>query len=112
MNDRRAYEEAVNVPNRGYIPNLPEGAIVEVPGVIDADGVSGVHVGELSEAIAALCRTQLSIARLNVEAYVKADRNLVHQMFSTDPMIQDPDVAIRIADELIDVNREYLPTFQ
>ena len=30
---------AVNVPNRGYVPNLPEGAIVEVPAVADGNGV-------------------------------------------------------------------------
>jgi alpha-galactosidase len=112
VNNTHAYEEAVNIPNRGYIPNLPEGAIVEVPGVIDADGVSGVYVGALPEPIAALCRTQLTIDELNVEAFVTGDRRLVYQMFSIDPMIQDPDVAIRLADETIEANRDYLPAFE
>ena len=34
---------AVNVPNRGYVPNLPEGAIVEVPAAVDANGVAPVE---------------------------------------------------------------------
>ncbi len=111
VNHTRAYEEAVNVPNKGYIPNLPADAIVEVPGFIDAEGVSGVYVGALPEAIAAICRTQLTIDRLNVEAFMTGDRNLVHQMFSIDPMIQDPDVAIALADAYIEANRDYLPMF-
>lgn len=104
LHNTHAYEEAVNIPNRGYISNLPDGAIVEVPGVVDADGISGVYVGELPVAIAALCRTQLAIDELNVEAFVRGDRSLVYQMFSIDPMIQDPDVAIRLADEYIEKN--------
>lgn len=112
VHNTHAYEEAVNIPNQGYIANLPEGAIVEVPGIVDADGVSGLVVGALPEAVAALCRTQLTINELNIEAYVRGDRNLVYQMFSIDPMIQDPDVAIRLADAYIDANRDYLPTFQ
>lgn len=49
-------EEAVNIPNRGYIENLPHGAIVEVPAVIASEGPMGMVVGTLPEAVAELCR--------------------------------------------------------
>jgi alpha-galactosidase len=111
VHDAHAYEEAVNIPNRGYIANLPAGAVVEVPGVVDADGISGLHVGELPEPIAALCRTQLTIDELNVEAFVKRDRSLVRQLFSIDPMIQDPEVAVRLAEAYLEAYRDSLPEF-
>ncbi|MBZ0307704.1 MAG: hypothetical protein K8I82_16675, partial [Anaerolineae bacterium] len=112
LHNQPRYEEAVNIPNRGYIPNLPDGVIVELPGMVDAEGISGVHVGPLPEPLAAICRLQLTIDDLNLEAYLNGDRQLVRQMFSIDPMIQDPDIAIKLADEYIDMNLDYLPTFR
>jgi alpha-galactosidase len=107
VNNRHGYEEALNVPNRGYIENLPWGAVVEVPCVVDADGVSGVHVGTLPEAIAALCRTQLTIADLNVRAFVTGDRELVHQLLAIDPMVRDVDSAMQLAGEYIELYKDY-----
>jgi len=51
------YHLAVNLPNQGYIPNLPPGAIVEVPGVVTGAGVQGVSVGPLPEASPYFCRS-------------------------------------------------------
>jgi alpha-galactosidase len=105
------FEDAVNIPNRGYISNLPENAVVEVSGTINAETVTGSHVGNLPEAIAALCRTQISINDLNVQAFVRGDRNLVYQLFSIDPMIHDLRVATRLADAYIETYRDILPMF-
>ncbi len=106
-NDTHGYEEALNVPNRGYIENLPWGAVVEVPCVVDASGVSGIHVGHLPEAIAALCRTQLTIADLNVQAFITGDRDLVHQLLAIDPMVRDLDTAVRLGDDYIALYKDY-----
>ena len=42
---REHYHLAVNLPNRGYITNLPDGAMVEVPGLVSGAGVQGVGRG-------------------------------------------------------------------
>jgi alpha-galactosidase len=111
LHNRHAYEEAVNIPNQGYISNLPNGAIVEVPGIVDADGVKGVHVGDLPEPIAELCRRQITINDLLVEAFTSGSRELVYQMFAIDPMIQDLRLAKCLADDLIEASRDHLPMF-
>ena len=111
LNNRHSYEEAVNVPNTGCIPNLPPGAIVEVPGIVDAAGVQGLSVGPLPTAIAELCRRQLVIDEMLVDAFISGDRSLVYQAFAIDPMIQDLAVARNLADDLIDANRVYLSVF-
>ena len=110
-NNRHLYEEALNIPNRGYITNLPDGAMVEVPGIVTSEGPTGLVVGDLPEAIAALCRRQISINELTAEAFRKGDRRLVHQLFAIDPMIQDPLVAVKLADEYLALYKDYLPTF-
>jgi alpha-galactosidase len=110
-NNRHTYEEALNLTNRGYITNLPNEAIVEVPAIISADGSVGVVVGDLPEPIAELCRRQIAINELTVRAFLKRDRKLVYQLFAIDPMIQDPDVAIQLADEYLELNMKYIPQF-
>ena len=68
--------ESVNIPNDGYISNLPADAIVEVPAVISGNGVIGLALGELPRGIASLCRTQVDVQHLVVDAGVQGDRGL------------------------------------
>ncbi len=111
-NDRHFYEEALNIPNRGYIGNLPNGAVVEVPGRIDTKGPTGVAAGNLPEPIAELCRRQIVINELTVEAFHSGDRNCIYQLFAIDPMIQDPDTALALADAYLKLYAGYLPQFE
>lgn len=103
--------ESVNIPNDGYISNLPADAIVEVPAVISGNGVIGLALGELPRGIAALCRTQVDVQHLVVDAGVQGDRGLVIQALLTDPNIPSADAALKIYDELMEINKPYLPQF-
>jgi alpha-galactosidase len=73
------YHLAMNLPNQGYITNLPEGAIVEVPGLFSGAGAQGLGVGALPESIAELCRRELAVVRLCVDAAVHGDRQAALQ---------------------------------
>lgn len=105
------YQMALNLPNRGYIANLPEGAIVETPGVITGAGPQGLGVGPLPAGIAALLRRELDAARLGVDAAVHGDRQAALQCLLLDPCITDLDVAQEILDDYLETYREYLPAF-
>ncbi len=102
---------AVNLPNQGYITNLPDEAIVEVPGVVSGIGVRGIGIGLLPEPIAELCRRELTVARLSVDAAVNGDRQAALQCLLLDPVITDLDVAQRILDDYLETYREHLPQF-
>jgi alpha-galactosidase len=106
-----AYEPALNLPNRGYIANLPEGAVVEVPAVVDATGPHGIGVGALPEPIAELCRRQIVVAELAVEAAVTGDRQVALQALALDPMVDDVEVARRLLDDYLEAHKAYLPQF-
>jgi alpha-galactosidase len=105
------YHLAVNLPNQGYITNLPQGTIVEVPGFFSGAGVQGVGVGPLPEPIAELCRRELSVVRLCVDAAVYGDRQAALQCLLLDPVITDLDVAQLILDDYLKTYREHLPQF-
>jgi alpha-galactosidase len=105
------YHLAVNLPNKGYISNLPEGAIVEVPGLVSGAGVQGVSVGSLPEPIAELCRREIAVARLCADAAVTGDRQTALQCLLLDPVVTDLDVAQQILDDYLVTYREHLPQF-
>jgi alpha-galactosidase len=105
------YHLAVNLPNVGQIGNLPLGAIVETPGHVSAAGVQGVAVGDLLCGISELCRRELAVVRLCVDAAVTGDRQLALQCLLLDPVITDLDVARQVLDDYLAAYRPYLPQF-
>ena len=112
VHDRNGYELAVDIPNEGYIANLPDGAIVEVPGVVSGFGIRGMGIGCLPEPVAALCRTQLTVASLAVDAAVQGDKDLLLQALLVDPMVNDMDQAKAMMAEMLELQAPYLPQFK
>ena len=72
-----------NVINTGLIPNLPANACVEVPCLVDRNGIRGCHVGDLPEQCAALNRTNINVHLLGIEAAMTRIVNkLVHRLIN------------------------------
>jgi alpha-galactosidase len=116
LNNTHQYELAVNVPNESggslLIPNLPPWTIVEVPAIVDAEGVHGLPVGPLPEPVAAMCRTQAAVIDRVVEAGVHGDRTLALQALLLDPVITSRSQAEAILDDLFAVHADLLPQFR
>ncbi len=74
-----------NVANHGYIDNLPDGACVEVPCLIDHNGVQPVRVGRLPPQLAALMQTNINVQELTVEAIVTGRRDHAKHAAMLDP---------------------------
>jgi len=101
---------AVNVPNRGYVPNLPDGAIVEVPATVGAEGLVPEVVAEIAEPLAAFMRVQIDIQDLVVKSALTGDPEPAFEALCMDPL-SPPDRAAcrRIFDELASVQADALP---
>ncbi|MEM9474346.1 MAG: alpha-glucosidase/alpha-galactosidase [Pseudomonadota bacterium] len=65
-----------NLPNRGQIPQLPTGAAVETPCLVNANGVQPSVVEDIPPQLVALMRTQINVQELTVRALV--DENVEH----------------------------------
>lgn len=74
-----------NVPNRGLIDDLPAGCTVEVPCLIDGNGVQPTRVGDLPPQLAALIRTNVNVQELAVEAALSGRREHVYHAAMVDP---------------------------
>ena len=101
-----------NVVNRGLIDNLPAGACVEVPCLVDRGGVQPTHVGALPAQCAALNRTFLNVVELTVRAALEGRRDHVYHAAMLDPNAAaslDLDTIRTVCDELIAAHGDALP---
>ena len=76
----------VNVANTDLITNLPRGACVEVPCLVDRLGVHPCHVGDLPEQCAGLIQTNINVQRLAVTAILNNDREAAVHAIMLDPL--------------------------
>ena len=103
--------QAANLPNRGQIPNLPLGATVETPVVVNGAGIQPVVGEALPEGVAELCRREITAVQLCVDAAIYGDRQKALQCLLLDPVIQDIDQARQILDAYLEAYRAHLPQF-
>lgn len=103
---------AINVPNNGTIPNLPDDMVIEAPGVADDAGLRTVQMEPLPEGIAAMLRLQGSIHKLLVEAFAERSKNKLVQAFLLDPTVDSYRRAVECIDEMLMLQRKLLPEFK
>lgn len=105
------YHLAANLRNVGQIANLPHGATVETPVIVNGAGVHPVHVGALPEPVAELCRREITVGQLCVDAAVEGSREKALQCLLLDPVITDIDIARKVLEDYLTTYKEYLPQF-
>ncbi len=113
--ENRSEVFAVNVPNRGAIPNLPDDAIVEVSSVVDAYGVHPLQMPALPEPIAAHMRQHIAVEQLTAEAALTGSRKLALEAFLEDLHVQRhllPAEAEKLMDEMLAAHKKWVPAFE
>lgn len=111
----RVYRGHFNVVNNGTITNLPDDAIVEVPGYVDYNGINIPKIGDLPLGCAAVCNASISVQRLSVEAAVNGDDTLLRQAFMMDPLVGavcNPQEIWQMVDEMLVAGDQWLPQYK
>lgn len=110
----RVYRGHFNVVNNGCITNLPDDAIVEVPGYVDANGISIPRVGDLPLGCAAVCNASIWVQRLAVKAAVEGNDLLLRQAMMMDPLVGavcNPPEIWQLVDEMLVAQEQWLPQY-
>ncbi len=110
----RVYRGHFNVPNQGYISNLPDGCVVEIPGYVDKNGINMPVLGELPLACAATCSASVRVQEMAMEAAVQGDVTLLKQAMLHDPLVGavcNPEEVWQMTDELLVAQAEWLPNY-
>ena len=103
-----------NVINHQLIDNLPEGCCVEVPCLVDKNGIQPTHIGTLPPHLAALMRTNINVQSLTVEAALTQKREHIYHAAMLDPHTAaelDLDQIWSLVDDLIEAHGDWLPAY-
>ena len=101
-----------NVRNTGLITSLPEGAAVEVPCLVDRNGIQPTHIGELPPQLTALMRTNINVQELTVKALLTENKEHIYHAAMVDPHTAaelDLNQIWDMVDELIVAHDGFLP---
>lgn len=103
-----------NVANNGLIDNLPQGCCVEVPCVVDKNGIQPTKIGTLPPQLAALMQTNVNVQSLTVEAALTGRRDHIYHAALLDPHTAaelDMNQIVSLVDDLIDAHGDWLPKY-
>jgi len=105
-----------NVLNSGgLITNLPRRACVEVPCLVDRNGVQPCYVGDLPEPCAALNRTNINVQLLTVDAAIRRRKDCIYQAAMFDPHTAAElsiDQIVALCDDLVEAHGDMLPAYR
>ncbi len=103
-----------NLPNHGLIDNLPAGCCVEVPVLVDRNGLQPTKIGALPPQLAAVMRTNINVQELVVEAALTGKREHIYHAAMLDPHTAAElslDQICALVDDLIEAHGEHLPAY-
>ncbi|MDG1117738.1 MAG: alpha-glucosidase/alpha-galactosidase [Flavimaricola sp.] len=103
-----------NIRNQGYIPQLPDGAAVEVPVLVDDNGLQPTVVRDIPPQLIGLIRTNLNVQELTVAALVEENSEHIYHAAMLDPHTAaelDLDQIWSLTDDLLVAHDDWLPEF-
>ncbi|MEO1680490.1 MAG: alpha-glucosidase/alpha-galactosidase [Pseudomonadota bacterium] len=74
-----------NLPNRGQLPQLPIGAAVETPCLVDKNGIQPTLIDDIPPQLVALMRNQINVQELTVRALLDENAEYLHHAAMMDP---------------------------
>jgi 6-phospho-beta-glucosidase len=101
----------VNTPHRGSVPGWPEDWVLEMPCIVDAKGIHPLPAEPIPPVCYGLIAQVKSYELLTVEAAVHGDREAAFQALLANPLGPAADKAQETLDDMLEINRAYLPQF-
>lgn len=115
METDKPYRIGGNVMNTGLITNLPYDAVVEVPCLVDRNGINPCYVGALPQQLAALNRTNINPQLMTIEAALTQKKEYIYMAAMLDPHTASElsmDDIKSLCDDLIDAHGNWLPKYK
>jgi alpha-galactosidase len=99
-NDKPAVFQ-VNVPNRGCIPGIADDVAVEIPALVSASGIQGLHLDPLPRPIMVHTMDQIQRMERNVQTFQSRDRGMLLDMLLIHPQTRSPEDARACLEEVL-----------
>ena len=98
-----------NLLNNGLIENLPADCCVEVPCLVDKNGIQPTRVGKIPPQLAAMMQTNINVQALTVEAILTGKREHIYHAAMLDPHTAaelDLEQITNLVDDLLEAHFE------
>jgi len=100
---------AVNLPNKGYARDLPEGMVIELPAMVDGKGIHPHPCDLLPTAISQMISNQGAIHKLVIDEYSERSRNKLLQAILLDPTVSNYNNSVAMIDHMCELQKAILP---
>ncbi len=101
----------LNTPNYGQVHDLPYGSVIEGPVYVKGDRLQALCNKRLPGRIIRLLERIVHEQELVVEAALTGSREVLFEAFLEDHLVNSPWNAQKIIDELLALEKDYLPQF-
>ncbi|UCC69377.1 MAG: alpha-glucosidase/alpha-galactosidase [Armatimonadota bacterium] len=104
-----------NVPNDGIVTNLPQRCSVEVPCLVDRNGIQPCYVGDLPPQLAAIIRNTVNVHELTLEGFFERKRDHIYQAAILDPHASAEltlDEIYSLVDDLFEAHGKMVPSLK
>ena len=108
IEDSNIEESAVNLPNNNFIDSLPNGIVVEIPGILNKSGVTGIKLKNYPKEFSSLLNNQVSTIELTTEAVLKKSKHSAYLAMLSDPVVDNPKNAENLLTTMLDFQKDHL----
>ncbi len=109
-NDKREIH-TVNIVNKGTIKELPYDSVIETNCIVGKNGAIPLVIDRLPAEVLGLLQSVKSYEINAVEAAVHGDKDKAILAMSSHPLVPSIDVAVKLVEEMLEINKNYLPQF-
>lgn len=112
MLDRKLELQAVILPNRGLMSQMPPEATVEVPALVDKNGIHPFTMPPLPDGLAGMLQTQCVLNKLLVDAFEQKSKRLLLQTILLDPVVDSYKNAVFMVNEMLELQKDILGEYK
>jgi len=89
LNDSNFEESAVNLPNNNFIDSVPKDIVVEIPGILNKSGVTGIKLENYPSNFGSLLNNQVGTIQLTTDAVLNKSKQSAYQALLADPLVDN-----------------------
>ena len=108
VEDRNMEEAAVNILNKGYIDQIPNDIVVEVPAMVNKKGIEGIKLDNYPDNFASILVNQVGTIRLTTTAVIEKSKDAAFQALLADPVVDNFGQAKKLLNTMITFQKEHL----
>lgn len=108
VEDKNMEEAAVNIINQDYIKQIPNDIVVEVPAMVNKNGIKGICLENYPDNFASILVNQVGTIRLTTAAVLEKSKDAAFQALLADPVVDNYSSAEKLLDTMLTFQEEHL----